>query len=60
LPAVQPSASPPHAVHAPPPVPQVVADAGLQVIPEQHPPGHTQPLQTPPLHVCVAGHASHA
>ncbi len=59
-PAVQPSASVPHAVHAPPPVPHVVADAWLQVVPEQQPAEHTQPLHAPPLQVSVLGQAVHA
>jgi hypothetical protein len=60
-PAVHPSAAvPSHALHAAPAVPHVVADAWLQVSPEQQPLGHTQPLQTPPLHCSLAPQAAQA
>lgn len=60
-PAVHPSAAlASHALHAPAAVPHVVTVALLHVSPEQQPSGHTQPLQTPPLHCSVAPQAAQA
>jgi hypothetical protein len=39
------------ALQAAPAVPQEVMDMALHVVPLQHPPGHTQPLHTPAVHV---------
>ena len=47
-------------MHAAPAVPQVVAVPALHVVPEQHPVGHTQPLQAPAVHVWSEGHALQA
>jgi hypothetical protein len=49
-----------HAEQAWPPEPQVVALCGLQVVPEQHPSGHTHPLHAPAVQVSPCGHALHA
>jgi hypothetical protein len=59
-PAAQPSAPAPQAVHAAPPVPHVVAEAVLQVVPEQQPSGQTHPLHAPPTQLCVSGQTAHA
>ena len=48
-----------HAIHALPPVPQVVSEGLLQLLPWQQPPGHVVPshTQTPPRHSEPALHA---
>ena len=60
--AEQPSPTPVivQLVHAPPAVPQVVADRGLHVAPEQHPLAHALALHThaPATHACPAAHAA--
>jgi hypothetical protein len=48
-------------VQVAPPTPQVATEGGLQVAPEQHPPGQlalVQPLQRPESQVCPAKHVS--
>lgn len=59
-PAVHPSAVASQATQAPPPDPQVVAEAASHVLPEQQPLGHTQPLHAPAVHVSPCGHAAQA
>jgi hypothetical protein len=45
-PARHRSAVTPHAVHAPPAVPQLATEAAWQALPEQQPPAHETPSQT--------------
>jgi hypothetical protein len=61
-PPVHPSAVAPHAVHLPPPVPQVDVFSGSQTLPLQHPEGHDLASQTHPpfTHSCPGPHAAPA
>jgi hypothetical protein len=50
------------ATHAAPPIPQVLVDGDLHMLPVQHPDRHVcaQPWQVPPTHWSPAEHATHA
>jgi hypothetical protein len=62
-PLLQPSASVElHALHAPPPVPHVVTDCGVHVLPLQQPFGHdvTSHVHRPAMQCCPAVHCAFA
>jgi hypothetical protein len=48
------------ATHALPPAPQDATDGVSQVMPEQHPDGHAQLVQTPAVHESSGGQREHA